>query len=147
MSSWRSARHAAAPAPGLACGRVACEALVIQPRASHIGAPYGEVLKDAYPDKAGEQVLVPLRDHRYDLDALLDAVTLRTKVVYVCNPNNPTGRIVPRHALREIVRHASDQVIGFPAFVRFVVNDEVLHSGAEMAQEFARASRVSGRAT
>jgi len=34
---------------------------------------------------------VPLRDHRYDLDALLDAVTPRTKLVYVCLPNNPTG--------------------------------------------------------
>ena len=35
--------------------------------------------------------LVPLADHRYDLDALLDAITPRTKLVYVCHPNNPTG--------------------------------------------------------
>jgi histidinol-phosphate aminotransferase len=34
---------------------------------------------------------VPLRDGRYDLDAMLDAVGPRTKVVYVCLPNNPTG--------------------------------------------------------
>ncbi len=34
---------------------------------------------------------IPLRDHRYDLDALLDAVGPRTKLVYVCHPNNPTG--------------------------------------------------------
>ena len=34
---------------------------------------------------------VSLRDHRYDLDALLGAVTPRTKLVYVCHPNNPTG--------------------------------------------------------
>ncbi len=34
---------------------------------------------------------VPLRDHRYDLDALLEAVVPRTKLVYVCHPNNPTG--------------------------------------------------------
>jgi histidinol-phosphate aminotransferase len=34
---------------------------------------------------------VPLREHRYDLDALLEAVRPRTKIVYVCLPNNPTG--------------------------------------------------------
>ena len=45
-----------------------------------------------YARKQGaEAVLVPLADHRYDLDALLAAVTPRTKLVYVCHPNNPTG--------------------------------------------------------
>jgi histidinol-phosphate aminotransferase len=34
---------------------------------------------------------VPLREHLYDLDALLAAVGPRTKLVYVCHPNNPTG--------------------------------------------------------
>ena len=36
-------------------------------------------------------ITVPLREHRYDLDALLDAVTRRTKIVYVSYPNNPTA--------------------------------------------------------
>jgi histidinol-phosphate aminotransferase len=36
-------------------------------------------------------VTVPLRDGRYDLDAMLEAVSPRTKIVYVCLPNNPTG--------------------------------------------------------
>src|SRR3954447_13003418 len=34
---------------------------------------------------------VPLRDHVYDLDGLLAAIGPRTKLVYVCHPNNPTG--------------------------------------------------------
>jgi histidinol-phosphate aminotransferase len=34
---------------------------------------------------------VPLRDHTYDLDAMLAAIGPRTKLVYVCHPNNPTG--------------------------------------------------------
>jgi histidinol-phosphate aminotransferase len=34
---------------------------------------------------------VPLRDGRYDLDAMLEAIGPRTKLVYVCLPNNPTG--------------------------------------------------------
>jgi histidinol-phosphate aminotransferase len=36
-------------------------------------------------------VTVPLRDHTYDLEALLAAVTERTKIVYVSYPNNPTA--------------------------------------------------------
>jgi histidinol-phosphate aminotransferase len=36
-------------------------------------------------------VRVPLADGRYDLEAMLAAITPRTKLVYVCHPNNPTG--------------------------------------------------------
>ena len=42
---------------------------------------------------------VPLVDDRYDLDGLLAAVTPRAKLVYVCNPNNPTGTMVGRAEL------------------------------------------------
>jgi histidinol-phosphate aminotransferase len=41
--------------------------------------------------QSAEATLVPLADHRYDLDALLEAITPRTKLVYLCHPNNPTG--------------------------------------------------------
>jgi histidinol-phosphate aminotransferase len=45
-----------------------------------------------YARKLGaEPVLVPLRKHRYDVEALLDAITEQTKLVYICYPNNPTG--------------------------------------------------------
>ena len=41
--------------------------------------------------QSAETRLVPLHDLRYDLDALLDAITPRTKLAYICHPNNPTG--------------------------------------------------------
>jgi histidinol-phosphate aminotransferase len=44
-------------------------------------------------------VLVDLRDGRCDLDAMLDAVSERTRLVFICNPNNPTGGIVRRDEL------------------------------------------------
>src|SRR5207237_2912359 len=50
--------------------------------------------------KVGAEVRrVPLRDDRYDLPALLDAVDERTKLVYVCHPNNPTGTVNTRAEL------------------------------------------------
>jgi histidinol-phosphate aminotransferase len=36
-------------------------------------------------------VTVPLTEYRYDLGGLLEAITPRTKLVYICHPNNPTG--------------------------------------------------------
>jgi histidinol-phosphate aminotransferase len=45
-----------------------------------------------YAAKQGASVTrVPLGDHRYDLDALAEAIGPQTKIVYVCMPNNPTG--------------------------------------------------------
>lgn len=48
---------------------------------------------------AATPVRVPLRDERFDLDAILDAVTERTKLVFVAAPNNPTGTTSTRDEL------------------------------------------------
>ena len=52
-------------------------------------------------------VRVPLRDHRFDLDALLDAITPRTKLVFVAAPNNPTGHDERPRRARRVLRRAS----------------------------------------
>jgi histidinol-phosphate aminotransferase len=56
-------------------------------------------------------VKVPLRDHAYDLDALLEAVGPRTKLVYVCHPNNPTGTANPRAELLAFVERLPEHVL------------------------------------
>ncbi len=49
---------------------------------------------------AGREALVaPLRDDRYDLAALAALVDSRTQLVFIANPNNPTGTYVPRRLL------------------------------------------------
>jgi len=58
-----------------------------------------------------ETVRVPLRDHRYDLDALLAAVTPRTKLVYVCHPNNPTGTMNTRAELDAFFDRVPEHVL------------------------------------
>jgi histidinol-phosphate aminotransferase len=65
-----------------------------------------------YAAKQGATVKkVPLRDHRYDLDALADAVEPDTKIVYVCLPNNPTGTTNTRAQLDAFLERLPEGVL------------------------------------
>jgi histidinol-phosphate aminotransferase len=61
--------------------------------------------------QSAEATLVPLADARYDLDALLAAVTPRTKLVYVCLPNNPTGTTNTSDELDAYFERVPDHVL------------------------------------
>ena len=61
--------------------------------------------------QGGVPRLVPLREHRYDLDALLEAVTPQTKLVYICHPNNPTGTVNSRAELDAYFERVPEHVL------------------------------------
>ncbi|MCC6223219.1 MAG: histidinol-phosphate transaminase [Thermoleophilia bacterium] len=54
---------------------------------------------------------VPARGHRHDLEAMLGEVGPRTKVVYVCNPNNPTSTMVTRGELDAYFERVPEHVL------------------------------------
>ncbi|HEY2578150.1 MAG TPA: histidinol-phosphate transaminase [Streptosporangiaceae bacterium] len=62
---------------------------------------------EAYPtltDLSGaSSVRVPLRGDTHDLAAMAGAVTKQTRVIFVCNPNNPTGTVVHRAELEDFL--------------------------------------------
>ena len=60
-------------------------------------------------------VMAPEQDYRADVDAVLDSVTERTKIVFLANPNNPTGSYVTAGEIKRL--HA-----GLPSHVLFVVD-------------------------
>jgi histidinol-phosphate aminotransferase len=49
---------------------------------------------------------------RHDLPALAGAITADTSLVYLCNPNNPTGTVVPAAPLRAFCSHAAQSSLG-----------------------------------
>jgi histidinol-phosphate aminotransferase len=64
------------------------------------------------PMKEGARpVTVPLRDHRFDLDGLLEAITPRTKLVFVSTPNNPTGTMTGRAELDRYFARVPEHVL------------------------------------
>ena len=54
---------------------------------------------------------VPLREYRYDLAAMLEAIGPKTKLVYVCHPNNPTGTMNTRGELDEYFDRVPEHVL------------------------------------
>lgn len=70
----------------------------------------------AFLDMAGirgaKSVVVPLTEDKcYDLEGILAAITEKTKMIVVCNPNNPTGQYLGEQALREFVERVPDNIV------------------------------------
>lgn len=61
-----------------------------------------------------DAIVVPMDGYTHDLDAMVDAITPKTKLLYVSNPNNPTGTMVDESALdRMMERVPNDLVVVF----------------------------------
>lgn len=56
-------------------------------------------------------VEAPIRDMTYDLDALAAAINPRTKLIFIANPNNPTGTIVRRRELEGFLARVPEDVV------------------------------------
>jgi histidinol-phosphate aminotransferase len=56
-------------------------------------------------------VRVPLLDHAHDLDAMFGAITDVTRLVFCCNPNNPTGTIADARAIETFMARVPDRIV------------------------------------
>ncbi len=56
---------------------------------------------------------VPLKDYKYDLEGMLEVITDRTRVVFIANPDNPTGSYVTRAELESFMDKIPEDVLVF----------------------------------
>ncbi|MDB6167628.1 MAG: histidinol-phosphate aminotransferase [Verrucomicrobia bacterium] len=76
-----------------------------------MGAPAFVVYKLVTLVFGATAVEVPLVNHRHDLPRIAAAITPRTRLVYVCSPNNPTGTANTEAELLEFARALPDHVV------------------------------------
>jgi histidinol-phosphate aminotransferase len=99
--------------------------------------------------------MVPLRgDHTHDLPAMLAAITPQTRLVFVCNPNNPTGTAVPREELVAFLDAVPERVlVALDEAYREFVTDPVAADGVALSRgrgnvavlrTFSKAYRLAG---
>ncbi|MFI0410483.1 histidinol-phosphate transaminase [Actinomadura sp. 3N508] len=75
-------------------------------------------------------VQVPLRDEAHDLTAMAAAITSRTRLIFLCNPNNPTGTIVRKAEIEAFLdRVPSDCLVVLDEAYREYVRDDGVPDG------------------
>ena len=97
------------------CGSVSlCQQLVLATAGEGDEVLFGWRSFEAYPIitavGGATAVRVPLTDDVHDLPAMAAAITDRTRLVFVCNPNNPTGTVVPAPAIEAFLAQVPGDV-------------------------------------
>ena len=113
---------------------------------------------ELYPPQvqvAGASVIqVPLTDQTFDLDAMLAAVTERTRLIFVCNPNNPTSTVVAPDALARFIQAVPSHILIAvdEAYVEYIRDGMVpdslglvrAHSNVVVLRTFSKAYGLAG---
>lgn len=104
----------------------------------------------------GKVVKIPLKeDYSHDLEAMLAAVNDRTKIVYITNPNNPTGVMVNKEELEDFASRLDKRVLLFidEAYFEFAKVDPSYPDGLDILKKrkntvvlrtFAKVSGLAG---
>ncbi|MEU0369631.1 histidinol-phosphate transaminase [Streptomyces sp. NPDC006283] len=96
---------------------------------------------EAYPIitqiSGATSVQVPLTEGEvHDLDAMADAITDRTRLIFVCNPNNPTGTVVRRAELERFLDQVpSDVLVVLDEAYREFIRDTEVPDGLEIYRD------------
>ncbi len=87
----------------------------------------------------GKPVFVPENDLRMDLNAMLKAVTKKTRMVFIANPNNPTGDCITRSDINAFLRELPPDILFVydSAYAEYI-DDEDYSDGFEFVGEEGR---------
>jgi histidinol-phosphate aminotransferase len=124
------------------CGSVGlCQELVQATLDAGSAALYGWRSFEAYPIlvaiAGGRSLHVPLTDETYDLDAMAAALTDDVRLVFLCNPNNPTGTAVGRAAITRFLDAVPrDVLVVYDEAYREFVRDPEVPDGMDLLRAY-----------
>ena len=75
----------------------------------------GEITFPAYETitkiMGGKLISVKLKNFCFDLEEIIQGINERTKIIFICNPNNPTGTIVDKKAVDRFIKQVPENVV------------------------------------
>ncbi len=143
---------------GLDEGLLAAAVAAFRAPISPLGAPEAIVPEPAFEmysvfvKAAGGRVVTvaPGPDFVFPLEEVCNAITDRTRIIFLTNPNNPTGQLITRDAIREIARRAPPEVTIFvdEAYHDFCgetfLSELGAHPNVVIGRTFAKAHGLAG---
>lgn len=76
-----------------------------------IAEPSFAVYKIFVSSIGGESILIPLKDFKHDLIKMAEHITDKTKMIFIANPNNPTGTIVKKKEMDAFLKMVPDDIV------------------------------------
>ena len=86
------------------------------------------ILGNAVLHMGGHVVKVPLKDNKHDFEGFIKNINNKTKLIYVCNPNNPLGNIMTKDEVDYLVENVPNDV--------FIVFDEAYYDFAKVNSDY-----------
>ncbi len=82
----------------------------------------------------GVPIKLPLKAYKHDFEGFIQKLTDKTKLIYVCNPNNPTGNIMTGDEIDYLVKNVPDHVV--------IVFDEAYYHYAKVNKDYPETLEV-----
>lgn len=84
----------------------------------------------------GIPVVVPMKDFTHDLDAMMEAITEKTKMIWICNPNNPTGTMIPTHQIVKLLEMVPENIVVAldEAYREYVTRDDYMMDSEKLLE-------------
>lgn len=86
----------------------------------------------------GNPIIIPLKDFTYDLDGIKAAVTTKTKIIWLCNPNNPTGTMFTEGALIDFLNAIPSNIVVVydEAYNEYVTRDDYPKDSMQLLDKY-----------
>ena len=72
---------------------------------------FGQYKHNAVVEGAEVREIPLTKNGEHDLDKMLEAIDENTAIIWVCNPNNPTGTLIPSDKLKEFIEKVPNDVL------------------------------------
>jgi len=86
----------------------------------------------------GVPIIVPLKNFTYDIEGMKNSITEKTRLIWLCNPNNPTGTMFSEKVLFDFLESVPKHVIIVydEAYNEYVTNDDYPHNSISLLEKY-----------